>query len=364
MRTGGRQGGVVVSRRTFVEVVFKFGVFVAIGGAPAMAFNADARGRARGTAQISVREHGAIGDGKHDETDAFQSAVDALPDEGGTLNVPAGTYLIDPMRSIRLRSRMHLSLAADATLQAVPNAAPRAYVLLGERIQDLEISGGRIIGERDAHLGAAGEWGHGIRLRGCQRVTVRDMRISRCWGDGISAGGFVSGGKWSQPGRDLVLAGVQCEGNRRQGLTLGSHRGVHVSNCRFDGNGGTAPGAGIDIEPDADVARDVVIENCQMNGNRGAGIQLYKRCVAVTVKNCTIERNRGPGILVLAALDSSFVGNQVRDNGASGISIRKGSRNLRITGNRLKGNLRPGAKQIRIDDGNEAIHVDSDNRHE
>ena len=34
-----------------------------------------------------------------------------LPTAGGTVHVPAGDYLIDPVRSVRLRNRMHLEMA-------------------------------------------------------------------------------------------------------------------------------------------------------------------------------------------------------------------------------------------------------------
>ena len=321
------------SRRAFVGGLLMLGVVVATGLPRVRASTTDIAPRARGSARIDVRDHGAKGDGIHDDTAAFQAAVDALPAAGGTVNVAAGDYLIDPTRSVRLRSRMRLALAPGATLRARPNAEPKANVLRGEGLQDVEISGGRIVGERDSHLGTTGEWGHGIRLRACQRVTVRDLQISRCWGDGISAGGYMSRGRWSQPGSDLLLVGVVCEGNRRQGLTLGSYRGVRVSDCQFNGNGGTAPGAGIDIEPDADVARDIVMENCGLSGNPGAGFQLFKRAAAVTVRNCTIERNGGPGILAVAALDSEFNGNRIQGNRGRGVSVRAGSRNIRVDGN-------------------------------
>lgn len=354
------------SRRNFLDGLLKLAASAVAGGTAVSlaAAAAVASGRTRGNAVIDVRAHGAAGDGIHDDTSSFQAAVDALPEAGGTLIVPAGAYLIDPTRSVRLRSRMHLSLATGARLVAKPNAAPRAYVLLAEQVENVEISGGRIIGERDSHLAASGEWGHGIRIRGCSAVTVRDIHISRCWGDGISAGGIrlVKGGP-SRPGRDYVFENVVCTGNRRQGLTLGSSRHVRVRGCTFSDTGGTPPGAGIDIEPDTGVASDIVIENCLVQGNRGPGISLYKRAAGVTVRKCTIERNRGDGILAVTAIDCVFADNIIRDNRLKGILLRTGSRNVRVTRNRLRGNDRGrgGKRQVRVAGDSRAIRIAADN---
>lgn len=43
---------------------------------------------------VSVVEYGAVGNGITDDTDAIQSAIDALPEEGGTVFFPAGTYYV------------------------------------------------------------------------------------------------------------------------------------------------------------------------------------------------------------------------------------------------------------------------------
>lgn len=352
------------SRRDFLNRLAKLAVLAAVGAAtrPAVARPAAEAQRNRGNAQANVRDHGAKGDGTSDDTAAFQAAIDALPSDGGTVYVPAGAYVIDPTRSVKLRSRMHLSLADDAKLMAKANAAPRSYVLLGEQLQDVEISGGRIVGDRDSHLGTEGEWGHGIRLSGCVGATIRDIHVSRCWGDGISAGGNMLEGPASRPGRDLLISNVVCTGNRRQGLTLGSYRGARVLDSEFSDTGGTPPAAGIDIEPDTDVARDIVIRHCLVRGNRGPGIQLYKRAAAVTIAECTIERNRGDGILGLAAADCVFSGNTIRDNGARGVTLRARSRNVRMVGNKFSGNRGGGKAQVKVADDSLSVGVDASNQ--
>lgn len=311
-----------------------------------------------------VRRHGARGDGRHDDTLAFQRAIDALP-VGGVLDVPPGDYLIDPLRSIHLRSGMHLRLAPGARLVAQPNAAPRAYVLTVERASDVRISGGAIVGDRHAHLGHGGEWGHGIALRGASRVSISGMRISDCWGDGISVGSSHLGRGRRIPSSDVEIAGVACIGNRRQGLTIGLSQRVHVHDCEFSRTSGTPPAAGIDIEPDAGIARAIRIERCVLRGNRGPGIQLWKRATGVTIAGCTIEDNGNTGILALGVSGIDIIGNRIHRNRNAGIALRKGTGDVAIARNRLHGNGRRGGDrlggQVRVAPDAAGVRIARDN---
>jgi parallel beta-helix repeat protein len=295
--------------------------------------------RARGTAQLDVRDFGARGDGVHDDTEALQRAVDALPPDGGTVHVPSGQYLVDPARSLRLRSRMHLQLARDATLVAMANALERAYVVLIKDAHDVEVSGGAIVGDRDRHLGMGGEWGHGLTSRGSSAVTIRDIRISRCWGDGISIGADASRPSRPAPtSRDVVVARVVCVGNRRQGLTIGRSQNVRVHDSEFSDTGGTAPQAGIDIEPDAPSdAGNIRIERCVVRNNRGPGIQVYRRAWGVTIADCTITGNRASGIIVVGG-KAVIAGNRIQDNRQAGISLRGRAAVVDVRDNRLVAN--------------------------
>ena len=287
---------------------------------------------------VRVRDFGARGDGTHDDTHAFQAAVDAL-EHGGIVDVPSGIYRIDPLRSVRLRSGVHLRMAKGAELHAIPNAAPRAYVLLIQAATDVEVSGGRIVGDRDRHLGTEGEWGHGIAIYDGVRVLIRDIHISRCWGDGISIGGKRRGKNDPRPSMDVEIANIRSIGNRRQGLSIGRSRRVYVHDSEFADTGGTPPMAGIDVEPDkGDPARDVRIVRCLCRRNRGPGIQVWHETFNVLIRDCTIEHNRNPGILAVGATDLAIEGNRIRDNAKVGIVLRKGARGVRIAGNTFEGN--------------------------
>lgn len=323
--------------------------------------------RAPRRAVANVREFGARGDGVTDDTEALQKAIDSLAARGGVVEVPAGRYLVDPLRSVRLRSRVDLRLAPGARLLAQPNAAPRAYVLFADRVKDVVISGGEIVGERDRHLGSNGEWGHGLMIRGCSRVTVRDIRISRCWGDGISIGAAAKGKEAGVPSTDIRLERVSCRGNRRQGLTIGRSRRVVVLDCEFSDTHGTKPEYGIDIEPDRPgTAHDIRIERCTLRGNRGGGIQVYHRVSGVSIRDCTIEGN-GYGIYVVHADSGVIAGNRIRRNRHAGVALRKGSRDFRVEGNRFDDNnkrmplsvavSRSARGHVQVGDGTQRITV-------
>lgn len=286
---------------------------------------------------VDVRKFGAKGNGSTDDTDAFQKAIDSLA-SGGTVQVPAGRYLINPLQSVRMRSHVDLRMAPGAKLMAMPNAAPRAYVLLAQGVTDVTISGGEIIGERDRHLGKAGEWGHGVMIRGSSHVTVRNITISRCWGDGISIGGIPRKGQAGVASTDILIDNVRCLGNRRQGLTIGRSRRVRVVNSEFSDTHGTKPEYGIDIEPDRPgTAEDIVIERCVLRGNRGGGIQVYHRVSNVTIRGCTIERN-GSGIYTVDAINGVIENNTISMNRNAGVSLRGKTRGYKVEGNRFRGN--------------------------
>lgn len=306
-------------------------------------------------ATLDPRDFGVRGDGRHDDTRALQAAIDALP-AGGTLALGPGNYVIDPERSLRLRTRTRLSMDPETRLIAKANAAPRAYVLLIEGVHDVEVSGGRIVGDRDHHLSTAGEWGHGIMVRGAESVLLRDLHIARCWGDGISVGG-ISGAR-VLPSRDIRIEDVVCSGNRRQGLTIGRSRNVRVLRSHFLATRGTLPGCGIDIEPDpGDSAEDIAIEACTLRGNHGAGLQVYERGRRITVRRCIIRGNRGDGVLIRGGEQCMLEDNDIADNGLRGIAVRAGGRDITVAGNRFSGNA-VGLRRQRPQDVKGWMHVD------
>lgn len=308
--------------------------------------------RLRGKAHVGVRDFGAMGDGIHDDTSAFERAIGALPADGGTVNVGSGTYLIDALRAVKLRSRMHLAMAPGARLVAKPNASKSSRVLFIDSVNEVEISGGEIVGEREKHLGTEGEWGHGIKVKGAERVTIRDIHISKCWGDGIVVGPKPVRRAPYVMSRDVVVANVVCTGNRRQGLSIGNVIGMRVQSCEFSFTHGTSPQCGIDVEPDKDFdgrgfCDQVHIEDCLVRGNAVYGINVWKRTRNVTVLRCRIEENKSCGLVTRGLAGGRIASNTFRDNGSTGLFLQEGTVDCEVSGNVFQGNYAKRGRQKR-----------------
>ncbi|HKT29559.1 right-handed parallel beta-helix repeat-containing protein [Dyella sp.] len=288
---------------------------------------------------INVRDKGAKGDGVHDDTHAIQSAIDSLPAKGGTVLVPKGTYMIDAMRSINLRSNMTLQLAPDATIAALPNSSQRSYMIKVWNVNNVNITGGTIIGEREGHTGAGGEWGYGINIQASNHVHVSDVHIAHCWGDGMWIGALGKAPN-AVPSTDVSVDNVVSTENRRQGLSIGPVNGVTITNSTFSNTHGTMPQSGIDIEPQTQgQANNITIDHCNLIDNRGSGLEIHSNVSNVTVKNSTITNNYGYGVLTVdAATQVTLNANTMTGNGLAGLSIAGHSSYVRATGNTLGNN--------------------------
>jgi polygalacturonase len=288
-----------------------------------------------GSTTINVRNAGALGNGVHDDTSAFQSAINSLPSSGGTITVPAGTYMIDAVRSINMRSHVRLQLSSGAKLAALPNSAQRSNVIKVSQVTNVEITGGAIVGERAKHVGTTGEWGMGINILASSKVYVHDVTVSDCWGDGLYIGAIGSAGH-ATASTDVTVRNVVSNNNRRQGLSFGPVDRVFVYTSTFSNTHGTKPEAGIDIEPSVQgISKNIRIEASKVTGNAGSGMELQANVTGVVVKSSTIKGNTGYGIYSNAANSLWLANNVVTENGLYGISLRTTTHDSKVTSNKI-----------------------------
>jgi parallel beta-helix repeat protein len=322
-----------IARRDFLKTTGGIAAAAAFGGfaLPALAYVPPTR--SRGSRIISVKDYGAVGNGTHDDTSAIQAAINALPSTGGTVTIPDGTYLIDTTRRINLRSLMLLKLSSGAVLKAKTSSVSRAYVVYAHNVSDVEIAGGQIVGERDTHhyySGTTDEWNHGIQILGSKRVTVRDIRVSKCTGDGVCIGGGAY---------DVVVDNIVSTGNRRQGLSITQCSYIRVYDSEFSYTKGTSPECGIDIEPDpGSTCSNIHIENCRFHHNAKYGINIWKNSSGITITKNTFEYNGSLGMSTYYCSGITVTGNTFRYNSATGLVFNAGSRNVTHSGNLSYGN--------------------------
>ena len=326
--------GAGMPRRDFIKNSMILATPLVIGGVsmPAFALTTPPS-RARGTAYRNVKNYGAAGNGSRDDTASIQAAINSLPSTGGTVFIPAGTYMIDTSKSILTRSKMHLKLDPGAVLKAKTSSSSRYYIIRVSSDVDVEISGGQLVGDRDTHRYGSGthEWGHGISVGGsAKRLTIRDLRVSKCTGDGVCLGGSSY---------DVVIANIVSTNNRRQGLSITNCSYIRVYDSEFSYTKGTAPECGIDIEPDEGYScTNVLIQNCRLNNNAKYGFNIWKRTTNVTVKGCTIERNGSLGIGTNGVSTLKILNNTIRYNSATGVVYNDGTRYVTHSGNLSYGN--------------------------
>jgi polygalacturonase len=260
-------------------------------------------GTATAIVGISVKDYGnAKGDGVTDDTAAINNTIDYVSSlGGGTVYVPDGTYLVNPDVSVNLKSNITLNLSSNATLQAKASANSYYDLIRILEATNVNVVGGKIVGDRNIHQGTTGEWGSGISILGSNGVTISDIAISDCWGDGI----FIDG-SWDNSilaSSNVTIARVDCNNNRRQGISVISAKDLTVRDSQLNNSNGTAPQSGIDLEPDnsSQFLQNILIDNvtCQNNANIGIAVALTNwngstSDLSITINNCTATASPYP----------------------------------------------------------------------
>ena len=259
---------------------------------------------------VNVKDKGAKGDGRTDDTEAIQAAIDDVGGTGGTVLVPSGTYMVDAVekkRRLALKSDMTLKLDKGAILKAIPNDSRKYAVLSISDVSNVTVMGGTLEGDRTEHQGKAGEAGMGLRIeRGAKDVTVAGVTSRKMWGDGF----------YVEDAKNTKFCAVTADNNRRQGLSIVAADGVLVTDSIFSNTHGTRPSAGIDLEPDEPEQKivNIRIQNSKFLNNAGPGIEIAGKRGAVA--KVELSRNMFKGnrpILVENApevLASAICGNR------------------------------------------------------
>jgi polygalacturonase len=304
------------------------------------------------TTTFDVRTFGAQGDGRTLDTAAFNTAIAAAHDAGGgTVHVPAGTYL---STSIHLQSNVGLFLdhgaaivAADATSGPFdePEANPldmyqdfghshwHNALMWGEGVDNVTISGpglihgkGLVRNHNDQTPRGSGD--KAISLKNSRNVTIRDVSILHGGWFAILATGVDN----------LTIDNVKIDTNR-DGIDVDSCRNVRISNATIN----SPFDDGICLKSSYGVGsvratENVTITNCQVSGyDEGTLLDgTFKRTVKysrgttgrikfgtesnggfknITISNCVFDYSRG---LAIESVD----GGSIEDVAITNLTMR------------------------------------------
>lgn len=195
---------------------------------------------------------------------------------GTHLKLPNGTFFIDPVEGLRTPSNFTLEFSPNTVLKALPTDNTNYAILKVYNVQNVKIISPTIVGERYEHTTTGGEWGIGISIRSSDNIEVQNAHISECWGDGIYVGELTDVEGVKSYSQNVTLRDIICDDNRRQGISLISAESFLLENAKLLNTNGTAPQAGIDIEPNAprNKLTNIRIKNLYTENNVGGGLLL------------------------------------------------------------------------------------------
>jgi polygalacturonase len=306
---------------------------------------------------FDVRAFGAKGDGAALDTPPINRAIEAASRDGGTVLLPAGTYLC---YSLRLKSNVSLYLDQGATILAAdppsegsgggydpPEPNPwdqyqdfghshfQNSLIWGIGIQNVSILGPGLIwgkGLRTSvgHRGYPGLGDKTIALKSCNKVTLRDFSILQGGHFGILATGV----------NNLTIENLLIDTNR-DGMDIDCCHNVRVSNCTVNSpwDDGICPKSSYALG-ERRATEDVTISNCMVTGGYEMGTVLdgtFKRfdpshrvprtgrikCGTessggfrnITISNCIFDHSQG---LALETVDGALL----EDISISNITMR------------------------------------------
>lgn len=140
---------------------------------------------------------------------------------------------------------------------------------------------------------------YGLAFDSVRNVSVESVYAHHFGLDGV----FIKypGLTQSSAATPTTLKNVRSEYNGRQGMSIVGGIGITAINCDFshtgyainEGTGKTlenAPKAGVDIEPESSIVKNVTFLNCRFEHVKGVGLLAYFPTTAsdITVRNCRL----------------------------------------------------------------------------
>jgi hypothetical protein len=161
---------------------------------------------------------------------------------------------------------------------------------------------------RDPNHYIRAEWRMGFMCLSSKNINVLGITIADTGGDGIylgsSAAEFIGKPAYN---RDIVIKDCVFDNNYRQGISVIGAKNLLIENCLFKNTSGTAPGDGIDFEPNSDDNKltNCIVRNCIFENNEGCGIEICvthltenTEAISVKIEDCHVRSSKRAGLTI------------------------------------------------------------------
>lgn len=248
---------------------------------------------------FNAKEWGVTLDGTTDDSTAWANLLADMPASNFVLHIPPGTSMVNSstVNGIKFDGKSNFAIFAHGATIKVKNGEAvtgNREILFFNNCQDAVIEGLTVDGNR-ANRTPAEVGAHSIVIAdSCARMTFRDCVSKNAVVDGWIAYSTTPGTAATRP-TDITLDNCVGDNCWRQGLSIIDSLRFKVLGGRYVNTTGTAPESGIDVETDAGVNTDVVIDGAELSGNAGYGLQLGGSATGdslrVTIRNCFGDSN-------------------------------------------------------------------------
>jgi polygalacturonase len=263
--------------------------------------------------RFNITDYGAVGDGRVSCSGAFEAAIKAASEVGGgTVYVPAGTYLTGP---IRLQSNVNLHVDNGATILFSNNPEDFPIIfsrwegverevyqscIYGADLENISITGGGVLnGQGESwwklyrnfkkYNDTSLEYPRPklISFDSCNRVLIRDVKLvnSPSWTinpiccENITVDNITVKNPWDSPTTDAI--------------DLDSSKNVHISNSYLDvGDDCIVIKSGTEEGLKRVPCENITVTNCTMiHGHGGVviGSEMSGGVRNVVISNCVFE---------------------------------------------------------------------------
>jgi hypothetical protein len=237
---------------------------------------------------VSLLTFGNAGFGG-DDTSVFQTALNSTASHAQILEIPAGSYNISP---INFPSNSNLKVDAGVTVSANSGygSSDRMLNINSNNVTITGASGSTSVFQmpkaRAASQGDGSQYRHCLGIQNASNVTVTGIACNQSGGDGI----YVSAAT------NVTITNCVFDRNYRDaGSIIGRLNHINISNNVFSNTNGTAPQAGVDVEPNnpGDFLLDVNFTDNTMVNNSGDGLGLSLWTLDATSQpvSVTVTRN-------------------------------------------------------------------------